>query len=282
MKRFLFFITTKSYGAYINLLCFIAPKKATLLAYSLFSQPRKGKLNATNLPSFLAEAEKETFDKNGQLFQTYLWKGDEKIIFLIHGWESNSARWKKLIPHLVETGHTIIAIDAPAHGLSEGKEFNVFQYAAYIDIVAKKYTPNYIIGHSIGGKTSIYYQATYQNPTIEKMVLLGAPSDFKVIFENYIKLLSLNSRMVALLHQHYWDYFQIKVEHFSAKHFASIITAKGFVIHDVEDKIVLYKEGEKIINHWKAAVLETTKGLGHSLQNKEVYKKIVDFLSDSN
>jgi esterase/lipase len=282
MKRFLFFITTKSYGAYINLLCFIAPKKATLLAYSLFSQPRKGKLNTTNLPAFLAEAEKETFDKNGQLFQTYLWKGDEKIIFLIHGWESNSARWKKLIPHLVETGHTIIAIDAPAHGLSEGKEFNVFQYAAYIDIVAEKYAPNYIIGHSIGGKTSIYYQATYQNPNIEKMVLLGAPSDFKVIFENYIKLLSLNRRMVALLHQHYWDYFQIKVEHFSAKHFASTITAKGFVIHDVEDKIVLYKEGEKIINHWKAAVLETTKGLGHSLQNKEVYKKIVDFLSDSN
>jgi pimeloyl-ACP methyl ester carboxylesterase len=243
---------------------------------------RQGKLDATNLPPFLAEAEKETFEKNGQNFQTYIWKGDEKIIFLIHGWESNTARWKKLIPHLLETGHTIIAIDAPAHGLSEGKEFNVFQYASYIDIVSKKYAPKYIIGHSIGGKTSLYYQATYQNPNIEKMVLLGAPADFKVIFENYIKLLSLNSRMVQLLHQHYWDYFQIKVEQFSAQHFTPNITAKGFIIHDVEDKIVLYKEGEKITNHWKASVLETTKGLGHSLQNKDVYKKIVDFLSDSN
>lgn len=282
MKRFLFFITTKSYGAYINLLCLIAPKKATLIAYSLFSQPRKGKLDANQLPLFLAEAEKETFKKKEQAFQTYIWRGDAKIIFLIHGWESNTARWKKLIPHLLETGHTIIAIDAPAHGLSEGKEFNVFQYASYIDIVSEKYPPNYIIGHSIGGKTSLYYQATYQNPTIEKMVLLGAPSDFKVIFENYIKLLSLNSRMVQLLHQHYWDYFQIKVEHFSAKHFAATIKAKGFVIHDVEDKIVLYKEGEKITNHWKASILETTKGLGHSLQNKEVYKKIIDFLSEPN
>ncbi len=282
MKRFLFFITTKSYGAYINLLCFIAPKKATLLAYSLFSQPRKGKLNSSKLPSFLAEAKKETFEKNKQSFQTYRWEGDEKIIFLVHGWQSNSARWRKLIPHLQETGHTIIAIDAPAHGLSGGKEFNVIQYAAYMETVAKKYTPNYIIGHSIGGKTSLYYQATYQNPSIEKIVLLGAPADFKIIFENYIKLLSLNSRMVQLLHQHYWDYFQIKVEHFSAKQFVSSIKAKGFVIHDVEDKIVLYKEGEKITNHWKASVLETTKGLGHSLQNKEVYKKIVAFLSDAN
>ncbi|WGK94595.1 MULTISPECIES: alpha/beta hydrolase [Flavobacterium] len=282
MKQFLFFITTKSYGIYINLLCFISPKKATLLAYSLFSQPRKGKLNSSKLPSFLAEAKKETFEKNKQSFQTYRWEGDEKIIFLVHGWQSNSARWRKLIPHLQETGHTIIAIDAPAHGLSGGKEFNVIQYAAYMETVAKKYTPNYIIGHSIGGKTSLYYQATYQNPSIEKIVLLGAPADFKIIFENYIKLLSLNSRMVQLLHQHYWDYFQIKVEHFSAKHFVSSIKAKGFVIHDVEDKIVLYKEGEKITNHWKASVLETTKGLGHSLQNKEVYKKIVAFLSDAN
>ena len=282
MKRFLFFITTKSYGAYINLLCFIAPKKATLLAFSLFSHPRKGKLNSNQLPPFLAEAKKETFDNHGLQFQTYRWDGDEKIIFLLHGWESNTARWKKLIPYLLATGHTIIAIDAPAHGLSEGKEFNVFQYASYIDIVSKKYAPKYIIGHSIGGKTSLYYQATYQNPSIEKMVLLGAPADFKVIFENYIKLLSLNSRMVQLLHQHYWDYFQIKVEQFSAQHFTPNITAKGFIIHDVEDKIVLYKEGEKITNHWKASVLETTKGLGHSLQNKDVYKKIVDFLSDSN
>ena len=282
MKQFLFFITTKSYGIYINLLCFIAPKKATLVAYSLFSQPRKGKLNSSKLPPFLAEAKKETFEKNGQHFQTYIWEGGEKIIFLVHGWQSNSARWRKLIPHLIETNHTIIAIDAPAHGLSEGKEFNVFQYAAYIDSVAKKYTPNYIIGHSIGGKTSLYYQATYQNPSIEKIVLLGAPADFKIIFEIYIKLLSLNNRMVQLLHQHYWDYFQIKVEHFSAKHFVSSIKAKGFVIHDVEDKIVLYKEGEKITNHWKASVLETTKGLGHSLQNKEVYKKIVAFLSETN
>lgn len=278
MKRFLFYITTKTYGAYLNLLCCIAPKKATLIANSLFSQPRKGKLNPSNLPPFLAEAEKETFDKNGLNIQTYIWKGDEKNIFLIHGWESNSARWKKLIPHLLETGHTIIAIDAPAHGLSEGKEFNVIRYAASINIVAKKYSPNYIIGHSIGGKASLYYQATYNNPTVEKMVLLGAPSDYAIIFKNYVGLLRLSSRMEQLIHQHYWDRFQIKVTEFSAQYYAHSITAKGLLLHDLDDKVVLHAESQKINHYWKASVLETTQGLGHSLQNKIVYKKIVDFL----
>ena len=278
MKRFLFFITTKSYGAYINLLCLFAPKKATLLAFSLFSHPRKGKLNTTQLPPFLAEAKKETFDNDGLQIQTYRWDGDEKIIFLLHGWESNTARWKKLIPHLLETGHTIIAIDAPAHGLSEGKEFNVIRYAASIDCVAKKYSPNYIIGHSIGGKASLYYQATYNNPTIEKMVLLGAPSDYAIIFKNYVRLLRLSKRMENLIHQHYWDRFQIKVAEFSAQHYAHSISAKGLLFHDLDDTVVLHDESQKINRIWKTSVLETTKGLGHSLQNKEVYKKIKAFL----
>jgi pimeloyl-ACP methyl ester carboxylesterase len=278
MKRFLFFITTKSYGAYINLLCLFAPKKATLLAFSLFSHPRKGKLMTTQLPPFLAEAEKEIFDKDGQAIQTYIWRGNEKIIFLLHGWESNTARWKKLIPHLLETGHTIIAIDAPAHGLSEGKEFNVIRYAASINIVAKKYSPNYIIGHSIGGKASLYYQATYNNPTVEKMVLLGAPSDYAIIFKNYVGLLRLSSRMEQLIHQLYWDRFQIKVAEFSAQYYAHSITAKGLLLHDLDDTVVLHDESQKINHYWKASVLETTQGLGHSLQNKIVYKKIVDFL----
>ena len=278
MKRFLFFITTKSYGAYINLLCLFAPKKATLLAFSLFSHPRKGKLNTTQLPPFLAEAKKETFDNDGLQIQTYRWDGDEKIIFLLHGWESNTARWKKLIPHLLETGHTIIAIDAPAHGLSEGNEFNVIRYAASIDCVAKKYNPNYIIGHSIGGKASLYYQATYINPTIEKMVLLGAPSDYAIIFKNYVRLLRLSNRMEQLIHQHYWDRFQIKVTEFSAQHYAHSITAKGLLFHDLDDTVVLHDESQKINRIWKTSVLETTQGLGHSLQNKAVYKKIKDFL----
>jgi pimeloyl-ACP methyl ester carboxylesterase len=280
MKRFLFFITTKSYGAYINVLSFIAPKKATLLAFSLFSHPRKGKLKSTNLPPFLAEAKKETFENEGMQFQTYIWEGGEKIIFLLHGWESNTTRWKKLMPQLVATGHTIIAIDAPAHGLSDGKEFNVLLYAANTAIVAKKYSPNYIIGHSIGGKASLYYQATYQNPSVEKMVLLGAPSDYAIIFRNYVNLLGLNNRMEKLIHQHYWDRFQIKVEEFSAQHFANSVTAKGLLFHDLDDKIVSHVESKKTNQFWKGSVLETTEGMGHSLQNKEVFKKIVDFLSE--
>jgi hypothetical protein len=44
-------------------------------------------------------------------------------------------KMEKLLPYLKKSGGTIS--DAPAHGLSSGKEFNIPQYAAYIDILKK-------------------------------------------------------------------------------------------------------------------------------------------------
>jgi hypothetical protein len=72
------------------------------------------------------------------------------------------------------------------------------------------------------------------------------------------------------------------VAEFSAQYYAHSITAKGLLLHDLDDTVVLHDESQKINHYWKASVLETTQGLGHSLQNKIVYKKITDFLSDSN
>jgi len=113
----------------------------------------------------------------------------------VHGWESNASRWEKLLPYLLKTGSTIIAIDAPAHGLSEGKEFSVPKYSDCIAAFCKICNPNILIGHSIGGAACIYYQFLNQNEAINKMVLLGSPSDLRNLIQNYCELLSLNNRV---------------------------------------------------------------------------------------
>jgi pimeloyl-ACP methyl ester carboxylesterase len=64
-----------------------------------------------------------------------------------HGWEV-MPRDGKMLPYLRKSGSTIIAIDAPAHGLSGGTEFNIPQYAAFIDILVQKFKPQFLIGHS--------------------------------------------------------------------------------------------------------------------------------------
>ncbi len=251
------------------------------IAYSLFSEPREGRLNKTKLPEILQNTQTETFHDNGAYFQTYIWKGNENVILLVHGWESNASRWKNILPFLQKTGSTIIAIDAPAHGLSSGKEFNIPQYAKYIDLVAQKYKPKFLVGHSLGGKTCLYYQSVYQNDELEKIVILGSPSEFKIILNNYINLLSLNTTISKSLEAHYLSHFKLNLEHFSGHLFASKIKTKGFIAHDKDDTIVLFEEGKKIARTWKDAVFLETKGLGHSMHDEELYKKIVSFLFET-
>lgn len=282
MKKTFKFIFTKSIGLYINILSLVYPDKAIQLAYSLFSEPRDGRLDKNNLPEILREAVAETHFHNKEHFQTYTWKGNDTTILLVHGWESNASRWENILPYLKQSGSTIIALDGPAHGLSSGKEFNIPQYASFIDVLAQKHQPQYLVGHSLGAKTCLYYQAEYQNQNIEKMVILGSPSDFKVILTNYTNMLSLNTTIYSGLEKHYLDNFKLKLDNFSGKYFASKIHTKGLIAHDTNDTIVLFNEAEKIAKTWKNAVFVTTKGLGHSLHDDILYKKIASFLFDTN
>ncbi len=278
MKKILYFIFTKSIGLYINTLSFVFPKNASQLAYSLFSEPREGRLSKNKLPEILSKAHSETFQVKEESFQTYTWKGNQNTILLVHGWESNASRWETLLPYLQKLGSTIIAIDAPAHGLSSGKEFNIPKYAAFIHIAVEKFKPQFLIGHSLGGKACLYYQSMYQNSLLEKMVILGSPSDFSIILNNYINLLSLNSRILKSLETYYLANFQLSLEQFSGKVFASKINIKGFIAHDIDDSVVSIDEGKKIAITWKNAVFIETKGLGHSMHDDTLYKKVVQFL----
>jgi len=278
MQKLKYFLLTKSIGLYINFLSYAHPKKAALLAYKLFSNPRDGRLFKENLPEILKEAQHETLAFEGQEFQTYTWKGNNHIILLIHGWESNASRWEKMLPYLQQSGSTIVAIDGPAHGLSPGMEFNVPTYAAFIDVAAKKFQPHAIIGHSLGGAASVYYQYKYQNTKLQKMVLLGAPSDLRTLIANYVALLSLNSKMETLLDDHFLQKFQFRLDDFSGKIFGEKLSLKGIIAHDLDDTIVAFGESQKIASGWKNATFIETKGLGHSMHDDVLYNRVVQFL----
>lgn len=278
MKKLKYFILTKSIGLYINSLSYVNPKKAALLAYRLFSEPRIGRLKKENLPLVLQDAKTETFYFNESPFESYYWEGNENVILLIHGWESNTSRWERLLPYLKKTGSTIVAIDAPAHGLSAGKEFNVPTYAAFIDRAVQKFQPNFLVGHSIGGAACVYYQYKYQNDNLKKMVLLGAPSDLKTLISNYKNLLGLNSKTEILLEKHFVEKFKFKFDDFSAQIFGKNLNIEGIIAHDIDDTIVAFAEGKKIASSWEKATFIETKGLGHSMHDDELYTKITHFL----
>ena len=272
-------ILYKIIGFLINLISLISPKLGGHIALTFFSRPQKGRIKEKDY-DFLNTAFKEELNHEKYSVMTYRWVGNNKTILLAHGWESNSARWMNLIKQLRAHDYNIIALDAPAHGRSGSKSFNAILYSEFIHIVANKFDPDVIIGHSVGGMASVFYQHKYQNPELEKLVLLGAPSNFRDVFKRYIKLMSYNrivdkamSRIVEKKYGHLPDYF-------SAADFAKEIEAKGLIIHDEKDRVIPYTDAKHLEEGFRNAQLVTTQGYGHSLNNDTVTKHIKAFIAD--
>ncbi|SFZ89212.1 Pimeloyl-ACP methyl ester carboxylesterase [Flaviramulus basaltis] len=269
----------KRIGFLLNLISQFSSKLAAKLAILLFSKPQKGRLKGTDSP-FLKSATQEVLKYEDISIMTYHWKGTKDTILLTHGWESNSYRWKDLIKILKKLDYNIISIDAPAHGNSGSKIFNALLYSECINVVAKKFNANVIIGHSVGGMASVFCQHKYQLPSIKKLVLLGAPSNFTGIFDRYSKMMGYNKKVLNAMNQYVLKKFNHLPEYFSAARFSNEISSKGLIIHDKKDRIIPYNDALDFKNHYSNAKLISTKGFGHGLKSEKVYNHILEFLND--
>lgn len=278
LKKLQYLFLTKIVGFLLNVLVIFRSKLAAKIAYGLHSKPQVGKLQLDSLPTILQSAIKNTLKVDEYIYQTYTWVGTIDIILLVHGWESNSSRWEKLIPYLQKTKKTIIAIDAPAHGLSSDDSFSVPKYAKVIGEFAKTIKIDYLIGHSIGGASCILYQFKNQNTGIKKMVILGAPSDLRVLIDNFVGLLSLSNYLKKHLTKEFEDNVGFAVNDFSAEKFASKIATPALIVHDKHDAIVNFAESQKTIKNWKNATFLATKNLGHSMHDHDLYTRIREYI----
>jgi len=268
----------KLIGTSFNALSYVIPKYTSIKALDLFATPRKGRIKPEQRP-FLNTAEQLNLKYDNTTIATYHWQGKETTILLVHGWESNTQRWEKLIKHLQVLEYNIVSLDAPAHGASSGKQFNAVLYSECINVVVNHFTPEIIIGHSVGGMATGFFQYNYQNKQVKKLVFLGAPAKFADVFKRYVDMMSFNKRIENGLNNLIFERFNKEPSHFSLANFAKTITTKTLVVHDTEDKIIPYNDAELIVEHHTNAEFITTTGYGHGLRNEVVYKHILDFIN---
>lgn len=265
-------------GSYYNLLGLIAREKATQKAFDLFCQPQIGRLTPLD-QQFLATAEREQMlsSSSGQI-KAYEWntKG-EKTILLLHGWESNSARWENLIRLLLQDDHHVVAIDAPAHGGSEGTHFNMILYGNFIDVAHRTFNPYFTVGHSVGGGSLAYYLSHYDGPKPERIALLGVPSELEQMLQYYARIIGLGSRNVQSLREYILRHTGRAIRYFSVKKFCNKIKLPTLIVCDSQDTVAMFTDSEAYHKIIPVSELVLTNGLGHSLQGAEVYHRIRTF-----
>lgn len=277
MKKALNKFIPLAYGAYFNSLALIAPKKTAKLAFDLFCTPRKGRVRPEQF-AYLEEAKHQKLHANGLELQTYHWEGSKETILLLHGWESNTYRWRNLITILKKEDYNIIAFDAPGHGHSTGNILNVPLYTECTQVIIEAHDPKIIIGHSVGGMNTLYNQEKYPSPNIEKIVTIGAPSKLENIMLQYQQILGFSNRVYKGLDNHLFDTYGFRIHEFTTSDFKGHLHKKGLVIHDKKDTIAPFSASEGVHANWDNSSFFVTEGFGHSMHQKEVNLEIMKFL----
>ena len=264
-------------GKKLQIQSFFNSKKAVEIAFNLFCTPRKGRVRPQE-KDFLASADSVKIETNNHTIQVYHWEGTGKTVILLHGWESNSYRWRFLVPLLQKQNYNILAVDAPAQGASSGKYLSVPLYTECVKDIAEIYKPEIIIGHSLGGMTAIYYQYLVQSLAIKKIITLGPPSELNLFMKGFQTTLGLTDKFMQKMNAYLHGRFGFYAEEFSIANFAKELKVEGLLVLEKYDPLAPYLLSTKIARNWSSCELFTVENIGHSLQSPEINKKIVAYL----
>lgn len=273
----------KVVGALVNLLSLYSMQSAVYWVHRLFATPRKGKLKPQQLPVFLQQAHVDFFWYKNEKVYTYQWNveaKDKPLLLLIHGWESNSARWEALYTYLGST-FRFVALDAPSLGMSKGKNLSVKNYQEVIALALNTFKPQFVVGHSLGAFALFQQLGEGNYPWIKKVVLMGAFDRFEVILSHYYNLLGYSKRLRGAYHHYIEHLINKPLSTYCSADAVPFVDSPVLCIHDRQDPQVSYEEAASFHRALlqKNNLVVSTTNLGHSLQDEAVFKTIQAFFS---
>jgi alpha-beta hydrolase superfamily lysophospholipase len=251
-------------------------------AFQLFITPR---LRVTKpLPPSFAKANQLSLIESEGCCRGWHWNpGGTRRILVLHGFSSAARNFAHLIDALVERNMEVIAFDAPAHGLSEGKQIHSLQYRKFIQAIREKWGPfDGYIAHSFGGLSISL--ALEENPpnAQERLVLIAPATETRSALQQLQQTLLLRKNIMQRIDQLIEERSGRTVSWFSVNRVIEKLTIPIFWIHDRSDDVTPYEDIEPS-QHRSAENVQfhITDGLGHRrvYRDPAVCEKIIQFLT---
>ncbi|MGE0770109.1 MAG: alpha/beta fold hydrolase [Cyclobacteriaceae bacterium] len=270
----------KLMGGYLNAAAWVAPAYVGKLGYEIFCTPLAPKVKRHH-KVFLDTAEQFDFTSGEVTLRAYRWGTGPKRIVFLHGWQSHTYRWKKYIQSFSTDEFTLLAFDAPAHGLSGGRLANIPLYSEAIQSFFQTVGPaDAVVSHSMGSFSMLH--ALHHNPAIQvgKIIAMGSPGEANDFITFYKAYTGINDRTFQFILNYFVEKLNQTPDYFSAPRFASTLDVPGVIIHDKGDEEAPYHHAQRIHAAWKNSQLITTEGMGHNFKKKEAVKMVRDFISN--
>ncbi|MBL8977716.1 MAG: alpha/beta fold hydrolase [Gemmatimonadetes bacterium] len=238
----------------------LAPERAARLAESVFTHPPRAETRPYE-DEFLASGAPLEIPTSVGTLAAWRW-GAGPTVLLVHGWGSRAARFRVLVPRLVQAGFSAVAYDGPAHGRSSGQHTSLPEYAAVLLEVGAWLGPLHAaVGHSLGGgAVALALTRGLQAARAALIAPFAAPPEFLDQFADHVALPpKARERLRTNLER------RLKLRH-GELYIPSLVgplQVPALVIHDRDDTDVPMRYGKAIAEAWPGAAFVRTEGLGH-------------------
>ena len=207
------------------------------------------------------------------------WGTHGPVVLALHGWRGRPTQFARFAAPIVASGRQLIALEAPGHGRSPGRESNVVAFAqALHEAAAELRGLEALVGHSMGGGAAML--AVAEGLPVERAVVIGAPAALTRVLDRYADAIALpaNARQAFLANVD--RHVGVPAAAIDSTALGHRLVLPGLVVHDRDDDMVPFAEGESLARDWRGAEFLATEGLGHRqvLADARVIERVMAFL----
>lgn len=207
--------------------------------------------------------------------------GEGPPVLLLHGWGGRALQFRALVPGLVASGFSAVALEAPGHGASDGATSSLVEFAEALFLVGRETGDAHaVVTHSLGGAAAT--MALANGLRARRAVFLAPPADAAEAFARFAALFELSPAVVDRAFERLEDRLHVSFARLNTRRLAPRMTTDLLVVHDRGDADVPYADGAAVAESWPGARLLTTEGLGHRrlLRDPEVVSAVTAFVRD--
>lgn len=270
---------------YINFLSFICPKFAAKIVFNNFQKVRLKTPKARELP-FYQKTKPFTIKLEKDKLHCYeLGNLTEKLVVMVHGWDSNAGSLSLFAYALAEKGYHVVTFDLLAHHKSTKRYTNLYETKIALKALLKKLNPTEpfsIIGHSFGA-SAISYTLSETSYKVDKIILLSSNNRIIDVFRGYQKMFGFNERVFqqaklyidTIIHENFSE--MSTVDKLKRINFNKLL-----IIHDIKDKIIPFHNAATIHKETANSILIPFERIGHyrMLWNEDVVNETVQFITE--
>ena len=209
-------------------------------------------------------------------------------IIMSHGWGGRGAQFREFVQALVDAEYQVWLFDHVGHGLSEGREAPITDFAKGVTSIARAVQADGVrvagfVGHSLGcAGIGIALRGELRDLDTVRVVQIAPPASLIRYSRFFARMIGLPERIRAAMQWRLEQKIGVNWQEFEMPGAVAALTAKALVIHDQDDKDVRIESGLCVARSWPDARFKRTYGLGHRkiLRDANVIAATTDFLAN--